>query len=154
MFSSKLKHASAVAALTMFAVAMLAVPAPATAPTHKNVHFTATVTGAAIGRNQAAFKIHDSVSGNGAGVQTLLSVSATRGTDITTTYYGNASVVTRDTFTLSAPDSRGIITVTGRGHDIRGTGRFRHLRGSYTYTGTYDPKTTRTLVRLTGTESY
>lgn len=154
MFNSKARRASAAATVTIFAAALLAASAPATSPSHKNVHFTATVTGAAINSHQGAFKIHDSVSGDGAGVQTILGVSGNRGTDTTTTYYGNASVVTHDTFTLSPPDSHGMITVTGHGHDVRGTGRFKNIRGSYTYKGTYDPRTTRSQVRLSGTESY
>jgi hypothetical protein len=41
--------------------------------------------------------------------------------------------------------------VTGSGHAIRGTGKAKRLRSTYTYAGTYDTKSTRFEVKVTGT---
>ncbi len=126
----------------------------ATGPKHKNVRFTSTIDGASISADESTLKIHDSRAGDGAGVQKITSLTATGGTDVTTVYYGNAKAVAKDTFTLGTPDSNGIIPVTGHGQDIRGTGKLKHLTSTYTFSGTYDPKTTITHIVLTGRESY
>jgi hypothetical protein len=122
-------------------------------PTHKNVHFTDTIVGASISSTEAVFKDHSTV-GNGAGVQKITSLNAKGGTDTSTVYWGDGTDTTHDTFTFGAPNSQGLITLTGSGHDVSGTGRFKHISSSYTFRGTYDPKTTISRVVLTGTESY
>jgi hypothetical protein len=134
----------------------IAIPATAARPTpaHRNVHFTDTVVGAAISAKEAVLKVHDSVAGDGAGVQRITSLTPSGGTDVTTIYYRGATAVAHDTFTLSAPDANGIITVTGKGKDVSGTGRFRHLRSTYTFTGTFDSKTMISHTKVTGIESY
>lgn len=139
------------------AVVAAALTAPALAasgPTHVNVHFTETLTGASISATESTYKVHDSVAGNGAAVQRITNLSANGGTSITKVYYGNAIATSRDTFTLSSPDANGIITITGRGHDVSGTGKLKRIKSTYTFTGTYDSKTTIVHTTLKGTESY
>jgi hypothetical protein len=150
MTRSRIAVGLAAATVAALVVPVLAAPVQK----HKNVHFTDTATGAAISAKVTVYKIHDSVAGNGAAVQKITQLSATGGTDVTKVYYGNATATSRDTFTLSAPDANGIITITGHGHDVSGTGKLSHITSTYTFTGTYDPKTTITHVKLTGTESY
>ena len=135
MRSTRAGLAAGIAAACAVAIAIPA--AAGTTPTHRNVHFTDTVVGAAISPTEAVLKVHDSVVGDGAGVQRITGLTATGGTDVTTIYYRGATAVAHDTFKLSAPDANGIITVTGTGKDVSGTGKFRHLRSTYTFTGTF-----------------
>mgnify|MGYP003623144616 CR=1 FL=1 len=118
------------------------------------MYFTSTLVGAGISATEATFKVHDSVAGNGAGVQKITSLTAKGGTSTATVYYGDATVVSRDTFTFGAPDAKGIIPLAGHGKDIRGTGKLKHLTSNYTFSGTFDPKTTIIHAALSGTESY
>ena len=143
-------------ALVALGVAAFAIPATAgrTPPRHRNVHFTTTVVGATISSKEAVLKVHDSVAGDGAAVQRITSLTATGGTDVTTNYYRGAPAVARDTFTLGAPDANGVIQVTGHGKDVSGTGKFKNLRSTYTFTGTFDSKTGISRIKVTGVESY
>jgi hypothetical protein len=145
---------SVVAAIAAAAALALPALASSTAPTHKNVHFTDTIVGASVSSTVAPYEIHDSIKGNAAGVQTITSTSATGGTDTSTSYWGNATDTTHDTFTFSAPNAQGLIPLVGKGHDVSGTGEFKHIHSTYTFHGTYDPKTTIYRVVLNGTESY
>jgi hypothetical protein len=145
---------SATAAIAAATVLALPALASSTAPAHKNVHYSDTIAGASISSTEAVFKDHSTLGGDGAGVQTINSLNASGGTDTSITYWVNGTSTTHDTFTFSAPNSQGIITLTGRGRDVSGTGKFKHSHGSYTFRGSYDPKTTIYKVRLTGTESY
>ena len=144
------------AAGALIAAAAWTIPALAAggATGHKNVHFTDTFVGASISKTETVYKLHDSVLGDAASVQTTTSANATGGTDTTITYYGDATSVAKDTYTFGKPNAQGIIPFSGTGHDIRGTGKLKGLHSSYTFTGTFDPKTTIVHGTLTGTESY
>jgi hypothetical protein len=141
--------------IAVSAMAALTIPMVASATARRHVHFTSKVVGAAISATQSTYKLHDSVFGNGAGVQTIkLNATATGGTDTETTYYGNASAKSKGTFKLGAPDANGILTVTGSGRDISGTGKAKGLRSTYTFSGTIDSKTSVIKVTLKGTYTY
>jgi hypothetical protein len=71
-----------------------------------------------------------------------------------TGFYGDGTIVSRDTFTNSLPHANGIITIRGSGHLVRGTGRYKDVRGTYTFSGTLNTKNGRLRVKLTGTESF
>jgi hypothetical protein len=118
----------------------------------KTFHFTDRIAGAQISATQAAFKTHDSLLGDGAGVQTV-KLSGLDGTDREITYYGNASAQSHGSFKLAAPDTNGISKLTGRGHDTSGTGKLRGFKSNYTYTGTFNTKTRVYTVVLKGTGS-
>jgi hypothetical protein len=141
------------ALLAIIAIAGLSVPVIASAAGKRHVHFTSKVVGAGISANQAAYKIHDSHFGNGAGVQTV-KVNGLSGSDTEITYYGDATAKSKGTFTLGTPDANGIATLTGSGHDVSGTGKAAGLRSTYTYTGTFNTKTGMFNVRLTGTYTF
>jgi hypothetical protein len=138
------------ALLAIIAIAGLCVPVIASAAGKRHVHFTSKVAGAGITATQAAFKIHDSHFGNGAGVQTV-KVKGSGGTDTEITYYGNATATSKGTFTLGTPDANGISRLTGSGHDVSGTGNAAGLKSTYTYTGTFNTKTGVFNVTLAGT---
>jgi hypothetical protein len=134
----------------VIAIAGLAIPVIASAAGTRHIHFTSKVVGAQISATEAAFKIHDSHFGNGAGVQTV-KLSASGGTDSEVTYYGNAMARSKGTFTLGKPNAKGIASLAGSGHDVGGTGKAKGLKSTYTYSGTFDLKTGLFKVTLTGT---
>jgi hypothetical protein len=139
--------------LASVAIAVMAIPAIASATGKRHIHFTSKVVGAGISANQSAFKIHDSHFGDGAGVQTI-KVSGSGGTDTEITYYGNATARSKGTFTLGTPDANGIASLTGSGHDIGGTGKAAGLKSTYTYSGTFNTKTGVFKVKLVGTYKF
>ena len=141
------------ALLASIAIAGLVVPVMASAAAKRQVHFTSKVVGNGISANQAAYKIHDSHFGNGAGVQTV-KMKGSGGTDTEITYYGNATARSKGTFTVGTPDANGIATLTGSGHDVGGTGRAAGLKSTYTYTGTFNTNTGVFHVTLTGTYTF
>ena len=139
--------------VAMVGIAALSVPVIASAAAKRHVHFTTTIAGSAVNATQSAYKAHDSVFGSGAGVQTV-KLSGAGGTDSEITYYGNASAKSTGTFKIGTPDTNGIAPLTGTGHDVSGTGKAKGLKSTYTYTGTYNTKTTVFKVKLTGTYTY
>jgi hypothetical protein len=139
--------------IAILGIAALSVPVIASAAAKRHVHFTNTVVGAAISANQSAYKVHDSVFGNGAGVQTV-KVSGAGGTDSEITYYRNASAKSKGKFKIGTPDANGIAPLTGSGHDISGTGKAKGVKSTYTYTGTYNTKTGVFKVKLSGTYTF
>ncbi|MDQ6731651.1 MAG: hypothetical protein M3022_15540 [Actinomycetota bacterium] len=139
--------------ITMVAISALSVPVIASAAARHRVRFTTTIVGAGVTATQSAYGAHDSVFGSGAGIQTV-KLSSTGGSDSEVTYYGNASAKSKGTFKLGTPDANGIAAVTGSGRDISGTGKAKGLSSTYTYTGTYNTKTTVYRVKLTGTYTF
>lgn len=145
----KIVGVGGVAALT--GTIALAVPAlAANGPVHKNVHFTVTVVGAPISHKQAIYKLNNSVAGNGAAVETQTGASAARGVE----YYVGGTVHYTDTSKLGKPNSAGVIPVTGIGHELSGTGIFKHIRGHFSLTGTVNTKTGIVKATIHGVESY
>src|SRR5207245_1456288 len=106
--------------------------------------------GNSISDTRDAFSAHDSLMGNGAGVQTV-KLTPTGGTDTTIVYYGNATATSRDTFTIGQPDANGVAALTGSGHDVKGTGKLKGVTSTYTFSGTFDSKSGRFAVTLKGT---
>ena len=137
------------ALLAIIAIAGLSIPVIASAAVKQRIHFSSKAVGGAISANQAAYKIHDSHFGDGAGVQTV-KVKGSGGTDTETTYYGNATATSKGTFTIGTPDANGIASLTGSGHDIGGTGKAKGLKSTYKYSGTYNTKTGMFTVALIG----
>jgi hypothetical protein len=141
--------------IAVSAIAGLTIPVVASAAAKRHVHFTANVVGAAISTTQSTYKIHDSLFGNGAGVQTVkVNANGTGGTDTETSYYGNGSAKSKGTFTLAATSTSGILKVTGSGRDVSGTGVAKGLRSTYTFTGTINSTTSVIKVTLKGTYTY
>ena len=139
--------------IALAGIAALSVPVVASAAAKRHVRFTSTIAGSGISNAESAFKVHDSVFGNGAGVQ-IIKVKGAVLSDSEIIYYGNASAKSKGTFKLGTPDANGIAALTGSGHDIGGTGKAKGLSSTYTYTGTYNTKTTRFTVKLTGTYTF
>src|ERR1700712_5003195 len=139
--------------IAILGIAALSVPVVASAAAKRHVHFTSTTIGAAISGTESTFKLHDSVFGKGAGVQTI-KLSGGGGTDSEITYYGNASAKSRGSFKVGTPDTNGIAPLTGAGHAVSGTGKAKGLKSTYTYTGTYNTKSTVFKVNLTGTYTF
>jgi hypothetical protein len=138
------------ALVAIIAVAALSVPVIASAAGKRHIHFTSKIVGAGISANKAAYRIHDSHFGNGAGVQIVV-VKGSGGTDSEITYYGNATARSKGTFKIGKPDANGVASLTGSGHDFSGTGKAKGLKSTYTYSGTYNTKTSVFHITLTGT---
>lgn len=117
---------------------------------YRTVSYTGTVVGSQISATQAAFKYHDSVYGDGAGVQTT-TLNGNAGSDKEVVYYGKGSAKAVDTFTLGTPDANGIVPITGKGKDIGGTGRLKGVTSTFTFSGTIDSNTGVFKVTLKGT---
>src|SRR5436190_9561576 len=123
-------------AAAIAAAAVLAVVPLSAAKSKRTIKFTNTAQGASLSATKAAFADHDSVFGNGAGVQVVkLNSDGSSGSDTTTVYYGSGTATSKDTFTIGQPDAKGVAPLTGKGNDVKGTGRFKGLRSSYTFTG-------------------
>jgi hypothetical protein len=116
----------------------------------RTIKFTDTVVGGSITDTKAAFSVHDSYMGDGAGVQTV-TLNGTSGTDTTIVYYGDATATSKDTFTIGQADANGNAPLTGSGHDTHGTGKLKGLSSIYTFSGTVNLNTQRFTVKLKGT---
>jgi type II secretory pathway pseudopilin PulG len=118
-------------------------------PRTRTVSFTGTALGSQISATLSAFKYHDSVFGNGAGVQTT-TLKGNTGTDKTVVYYGDAIARSTDTLKIGAADAKGVVPITGKGSDKGGSGRFKGVTSTYTYSGTLDLNTGVFKVTLKG----
>jgi hypothetical protein len=96
------------------------------------------------------FKVHDSYSGNGAGVQ-ILKVSGSKVTDTSVTYYAGGTARSAGTVKVGTANAKDISTLTGSGKDTGGTGTLKGLKGSYTLSGTVNTKTLVYHVTVKGT---
>jgi hypothetical protein len=129
------------------------------ASTTKARHVTFTFLGASVSSTENVYDVRGS-GFRGAAIQlvklnsTATAQGATGGTDTATAYDGKGTTVSKDSFTLSAPDTNGIVTITGSGHFVHGTGKYAHVSGHYTFVGTDNTKTNVINVKATGTESY
>ena len=133
--------------------AAVAVPAGAASTTQLR-SFKETVVGASVSSGEYVYDIHGT-NGHGAGIQKLkVNSKGTAGTDTLVSYDGFGTIVSHDSFTLSAPNTAGIITVKGSGHFVSGTGRYAKVQGSYTIKGTLNTKTTVVKASITGKESF
>jgi hypothetical protein len=137
------------------AVASLAVPAIAGASpsaTAKTTHFRSTLIGAQVSPTENVYDVRGPV--RGASIQLVKDDSAgTGGTDTATIYYGTGTVVTADKFSNSTPDASGIVTISGSGRFVRGTGLYKHVSGKYTFSGTLNTKNGRLKVLVVGTQT-
>lgn len=136
------------------ALAVLAAGVSATSAVAKTRHRVAlTLVGAQIGPTESVYEVHG--TSRGALVQLFkTNATATGGTDTSTFYDGQGTIVARDAYTLSLPDASGIVTITGGGRDVSGTGKYKGIKGTYKFTGTFNTQTTVTSVKVVGTETY
>ena len=88
----------------------------------------------------------------GALVQLINTSTATGGTSTSTFYDGQGTTVSRGPYTLSPPDANGIVTITGSGRIVSGTGKGRH--GQIHRHRDCQHQTTVTNVKVVGTETY
>jgi hypothetical protein len=119
------------------------------------VSFKQALDGAQISSNGTSFvqvyKVQDNRSGPGAAVQSATAdVSTLSGTSSTIIYWRNGTSTTSETFTYTAPDANGNIHLTGSGKIVKGTGKHKGQKGTFTFTGTQNPQTTVTHVDVTG----
>ena len=114
---------------------------------------TFTFLGAPVSSNENVYDVRGA-GFRGAAVQIVKANKAgTGGTDTLTIYSGHGTTVTADSFTVT-PGTNGVVNITGSGHFVRGTGKYAHVSGHYTFAGTENTKTLIIQVKATGTESY
>jgi hypothetical protein len=105
---------------------------------------------------ESAYKLTDSLDGNGAAVQVGTVTGSSlplSGTSKTTDYFANGVTRTTETFTLGAPNAAGISTLTGSGKCTGGTGVHKKEKCTFTFTGTYNTNNTVTSVVITGKDT-
>jgi hypothetical protein len=116
-------------------------------------HVMFTFLGATVRPNENVYDVRGT-GFRGAAVQVVkVNKAGTAGTDTATAYSRLGTTVSADSFTLSGPDKNGIISIKGSGHFVRGTGKYAHVSGHYTFAGTDNTKTNVIKVTATGTES-
>ena len=117
-------------------------------------HFTRSFLGASVKTGESVYDVRGPGGYRGAAVQIVkVNASGTAGTDTATSYDASGTIVSKDQFTLSKPDANGIVTITGTGHFVSGTGIYKHIKGKYKFTGTDNAKTGVIMVKVTGTET-
>jgi len=116
-------------------------------------HVTFTFLGASVSSNENVYDVRGA-GFRGAAIQIVkVNKAGTAGTDTATTYSGQGTIVSADSFTLT-PGTNGVVNITGSGHFVRGTGKYAHVSGHYTFAGTDNTTTHVIQVKATGTESY
>ena len=81
----------------------------------KPVHFTAHFLGAPVSNHENVYDVRGNP--RGAAIQIFTTnAKGTAGTDTTTGYYGTGTLVSKDAYTLSKPNAKGIVTINGTGH--------------------------------------
>jgi hypothetical protein len=88
------------------------------------MHFIDTSVGASISATQSVAVVHDRVNGQGASVETL-KVTGNSGSGRIITYWVGGTTTDVVTFTLGAPKASGLIPITGSGHQVAATGKFK-----------------------------
>lgn len=137
---------------------------PASAATVKGKRverpFTETVVGAQIstsgGRFENVYRVKRSPDLGGAMIQDGSLGGTTypvTGTDSTISFFRDGDRTTRDTFTLNAPNTAGIGTITGKGTCTNGTNFHKFETCTYTFKGTYDIFTNVRQITMTGTDT-
>ncbi len=144
----------ALALLTVTGLAAVPVTALA-AGQAKSRHFTDHLIGAPVltkgSKVTEAFKVTTSDVGPGAGVIVDTVTSSTSGKTASTLYFANGSIRSSGTYRLGAAGAGGVLPVTASGHNVGGTGVFKGAGGTFTVTGTDNPKTKTVTLTVTGT---
>ena len=102
------------------------------------------------------FKVVSSLDGTCAAIGYPVSTGTTfpiHGTDTTTTYCANGVSKSTGKYVLNAPNAQGIITYTGSGKCVGGTGVHKNEKCTLTLTGSFNPKTGIDTAKATGTDT-
>jgi len=118
--------------------------------------FTEALTGATISTNESAYKVISSLDGTGAAIQHV-SVSGKTfpltGKLANTIYFADGVARAIGTFKLGALDANSISAITGSGKCVGGTRVHMNEKCTFTFTGTYNSKTTVAKVKVRGTDT-
>ena len=137
-------------ATTLGLFAAVGLPTAGAAP--KAQHITRTLLGAAVSAKENVYDVRGPGGYRGAAVQLAkLNATGTAGTDKVTLFDGKGTILSTDKFTVSKPDANGIITVKGTGHSLSGTGIYKHVNETYSFTGTINTKNGQYKFKLSGT---
>jgi hypothetical protein len=127
----------------------------ASAAAKKEKQWTQTGTGASITKDDGSMllvaSVENSLDGDGATVAKI-TLNGSNGTDTATRYTANGVGKFEEEFTLGAPDTNGMIPITGSGKCVQGgTGVHKGEKCNYTYTATLNPNTNVVNFNITGT---
>jgi hypothetical protein len=127
----------------------------ASAAAKKEKQWTQTGTGASITKDDGSMllvaSVENSLDGDGATVAKI-TLNGSNGTDTATRYTANGVGKFEEEFTLGAPDTNGMIPITGSGKCVQGgTGVHKGEKCKYTYTATLNPNTNVVNFNITGT---
>jgi hypothetical protein len=154
------RNAAGVAGVIGLVIAIAIPGAALAAKKPRKRAFTSTGLGAVLVQSgnsfEAALKAHHSLNGNGAGVQ-VGTLSGTTfpitGTDTVHSYFANGVSITKDTYTIAAPDANGISKIAGSGKCAGGTGVHKKEKCTYTIAGTINTKTLVDSATITGIDT-
>ena len=108
---------------------------------------------AQVGPTESVYEVHGTY--RGALVQLFkIDPAGTAGTSTSTLYDGHGTMVSREVFNLSPPDANGIVAINGTGRWVSGTGKYKGIKGTNKFTGTFNTQTTVTSVKVIGTQTY
>jgi hypothetical protein len=121
----------------------------------KDKEWTQTFIGASITQDDGSMltvgSVENSVDGDGATVAQV-TLNGDGGTDTATRYTANGVLKGEEEFTFGAPDSSGMVPITGSGKCVKGgTGVYKGEKCNYTFTGTLNPNTNVVALNITGT---
>jgi hypothetical protein len=127
----------------------------ASAAPKKEKQWTQTGTGASITQDDGSMllvaSVENSLDGDGATVAKV-TLNGSNGTNTATRYTANGVGKYEEEFTLGAPDTNGMIPITGSGKCVQGgTGVHKGEKCKYTYTATLNPNTNVVNFNITGT---
>ena len=149
----------AVGLIMLVAVAGFSAYAVAAPKGHARRAFSATFVGAEIssngGSSEEVLKVVSRLDGTCAAIaeNSLAGTSfPVHGTETTTIYCADGVWETKLNFVLNAPDASGILTYTGSGKCVGGTGVHKQEKCTYTFTGMFNEKTKVDKAKLTGTD--
>ncbi len=114
------------------------------------------VYSASLSTGEYALKAVSSLDGAGAGISRVTASTNTFpdiGASSVTIYYRDGVSKQLISWKQLAPNSSGISKFTGHGKCAGGTGIHKKEKCNYTFTGTYNGKTTWNDIRLTGTDT-
>jgi hypothetical protein len=139
----------------LVALACVAVAGPAVGASKKTTSFKEALDGAQISSSGTSFvqvyKVQNNRSGAGAAVQhATADVNTLTGSSTTVTYWRDGTTTSHETFTFTAPDANGTIQLSGKGKTVKGTGKHKGEKSTFTFTGTQNSQTTVTHVDVTG----
>jgi hypothetical protein len=129
-----------------------AVGLPTAGAATKGQHITRTLLGAPVTSTENLYDVRGPGGYRGAAVQNVkVNSTGAAGTDTVTLFDGKGTILSADKFKVGKANANGIVPITGTGHALSGTGIYKHVKETYSFTGTYNTKIGQYKFTLSGT---